>query len=112
MATAADLTRLALALPGTTEALHFDRVAFRGARIYATLAPDGETANLMLTRDEQESACQESPRAFSPVPGGWGKNGATTVLLSALSVDELGEALETAWQRAQPKAGAKAPRRG
>src|SRR2546421_923196 len=38
MANADDFRWIALALAGTTEAPHFDRVAFKVARIYATLA--------------------------------------------------------------------------
>jgi len=53
MATARDLRRIALSLEGTTEAPHFDRTAFKVRRIYATLAADGRTANLMFTPDEQ-----------------------------------------------------------
>jgi hypothetical protein len=57
MATAKDLRRIALSLTGTMEAPHFDRTAFRVARIYATLAADGRTANLMFAPDEQEFKC-------------------------------------------------------
>jgi hypothetical protein len=38
MAKAADLRRIALALAGTVEAPHFDRAAFKVARIYVTLS--------------------------------------------------------------------------
>ena len=48
MATANDLRRMALKLEGTTEAPHFDRAAFKVARIYVTLAADGRTANFRL----------------------------------------------------------------
>ncbi len=54
MPTARHFRHIALSLDGTTEAPHFERVAFKVARIYATLAPDGLTANLKLSRDEQE----------------------------------------------------------
>jgi hypothetical protein len=52
MATARDLRRIAKSLDGTLEAPHFDRAAFKVARIYATLAADGLSANLKLTPDE------------------------------------------------------------
>jgi hypothetical protein len=103
MATAKDLRRLALALEGTTEAPHFDRTAFRVARIYVTLAPDGRTANFMFTPDEQEFKCMVAPDAFAPVPNAWGKKGATTATLAKLSVAELKAALEMVWAHAQPK---------
>lgn len=104
MATAADLRRIALSLDGTTEAPHFDRTAFRVARIYATLAADGKTANLMLTPDEQALKCLTAPDCFSPVPNAWGRNGATTVTLAAIGKAELTAALELAHARALPKA--------
>ncbi|MGB0086414.1 MAG: MmcQ/YjbR family DNA-binding protein, partial [Rhodomicrobiaceae bacterium] len=49
MATGADSRRMALSLEGTTEAPHFDRAAFKVARIYVTLAGDGRTANFKFT---------------------------------------------------------------
>jgi hypothetical protein len=71
MATARDLRRIALSLEGTTEAPHFDRTAFKVRRIYATLAADARTANLMLTPDEQALKCTVARRRSrrSPTPG-------------------------------------------
>ena len=66
--TAKDFRRIALSLPGTTEAPHFERTAFKVRRIYATLAPDGKTANLMLSLDEQALKCEIAADAFSPIP--------------------------------------------
>jgi hypothetical protein len=103
MATAKDLRRIALSLEGTTEAPHFDRTAFKVRRIYATLAADGLTANLMLTPDEQALKCLVVPEAFSPVPNAWGARGATTAKLSALTISELRNALVAAWQHAVTK---------
>lgn len=105
MATAADLKRLAMALDGTTSAPHFDRTAFKVARIYATLAPDGLTANLKLRPDEQELKCLTAPEAFRPVPNAWGRQGWTTVTLAALSQKELEAALRLAWHHALPQRG-------
>ena len=103
MATGSDLRRLALALDGTTEAPHFDRAAFKVARIYVTLAADGKTANLKFTPDEQEFKCMILPDAFTPVPNAWGRQGWTTATLSALSKADLQSALEMAWQHATAK---------
>src|SRR5215467_994620 len=107
MATAADLRRIALSLTGTTEAPHFDRIAFKVARIYATLAADRLTANLKFSPDEQEFKCMLAPDAFAPVPNAWGRQGWTTVTLGALRAAELRDALETAWRHAVPPAKAK-----
>ncbi len=103
MATAADLRRVALSLDGTLEAPHFDRAAFKVARIYVTLAADGRTVNLKFTPADQEFKCMLAPAAFRPVPGGWGKQGWTTATLAELSVPELKDALEIAWRLALPK---------
>jgi hypothetical protein len=103
MATGTDLRRIALSLDGTTEAPHFDRAAFKVARIYATMPPDGLTANLKYTADEQQLKCLTAPDAFTPVPGGWGRMGWTTVTLKEVSAEELANALKTAWAHAVGK---------
>ena len=100
MGTGEDLRRMALALEGTVEAPHFDRAAFRVARIDVTLAADGRTANLRFTPDEQELKCMLAPESFAPVPNAWGKQGWTAAKLSELSAAELKSALETAWAHA------------
>ena len=100
MATAKDFRRIALSLEGTTEAPHFDRTAFKVRRIYATLAADGKSANLMLSPDQQALKCAVAPEAFSIIPNAWGARGATTAKLSALSAAELRNALVIAWQHA------------
>lgn len=103
MTTATDLRRLALALEGTTHAPHFDRTAFKVARIYVTLAADGKSANFKFTPDEQELKCMVAPEAFAPVPNAWGQQGWTTATLAKLSKAELKAALEMAWAHATPK---------
>src|SRR5262245_23978189 len=103
MATGKDLRRMALALEGTTEAPHFDRAAFKVARIYVTLAADGRSANFKFTPDEQEFKCMLAPEAFTAIPNAWGKQGWTTATLSKLKAAELKAALEMAWAHAQPK---------
>src|ERR1700683_5186357 len=103
MATAKDFRRIALSLEGTTEAPHFERMAFKVRRIYATLALDERTANLMLTPDEQALKCEVAPDAFSRIPDAWGERGATAAKLAKLTVPELRNALEAAWQHAAAK---------
>jgi len=104
MATSKDLRRLALSLEGTAEVPHFDRAAFKVARIYATLAADGRTANLKFAPDEQELKCLMLPEAFAPVPNAWGRQGWTMATLAKLSSADLAAALEMAWRHGQPVA--------
>ena len=99
--TAADFRRLALSLPGAEEGSHFGNPDFRaaGGKIFATLALEKQGyGNLMLTPEQQVGMVEDAPDVFSPVPGGWGKNGATRVLLSHVSPDALEGALRVAWQ--------------
>ena len=103
MADAGMLRRLALAQPGATEVVHFDRAAFRARVIFAVLAPDGTTATLKFTPEEQAFRCTIAPAAFAPTPDAWGRQGWTRATLSALSEDELAAALAVAWQTAQAK---------
>jgi hypothetical protein len=103
MASAKDFRNIALTLAGTIEAPHFDRTAFKVRRIYATLAADGKTANLMYSPEEQALKCAVAPDAFAALPNAWGARGVTAVRLSALTVTELRNALETAWQHARTK---------
>lgn len=98
MATAGDFERIALSLPGTEAKPHFDRMAYRARRIFATLAPDRRTANLMYGPSDQKRFCGARPGAFSPVANKWGEKGATTVILAAVTEGELREALERAWE--------------
>lgn len=110
MAKASDLRRLALALDGTAEAPHFDRAAFKVARIYVTLAADGKTANFKFAPDEQALKCTVASEAFEPVPNAWGKQGWTTATLSKLTLPELRSALAMAHAHAFVKKTKRKPR--
>ena len=103
MTSGKDLRRIALSLGGTVEAPHFDRAAFKVARIYVTLAADRLTANFKFSHDEQALKCATAPDAFAQVPNAWGLQGWTTATLAALSVPELKDALTLAWRHALPK---------
>jgi hypothetical protein len=103
MADGADLRRMALALPGTTEAPHFDRAAFRVDRIFVTLDASGQTANFKFTLDEQEFKCQLAPDVFMPLDNAWGRQGWTAVHLGAATEDDLQAALAMAHSRAVGK---------
>ena len=78
---------LALSFPDTTERPHFDRTAFRTPRkTFATLAGDGSDINLMFDADLQEFYCEQSPEAFTPVPGVAGAIPALSNLMLAVLV--------------------------
>jgi len=99
MADEASFRRIALSFEGASEHPHFDRRAFKARVTFATLAPDGLTANIKFAPDEQALKCAVAPDAFQP---GW-----TCATLAALSEAELRAALEMAWRH-----GAAPARRG
>ncbi len=95
-----DFRRLALSLPGAEESSHMGSPDFRvGGHIFATLAArDRGYGNLMLDSEQQAAFVAELPGVFRPVAGGWGRMGATHVLLVDVSEDVLAGALQTAWK--------------
>jgi len=96
----ADFRRLALSLEGAEEGSHFGAVDFRvDGRIFATLAAEKQGyGNLMITPEQQAMFVADAPEVFLPIPGGWGRNGATHVVLAKVSEDVLLGALRTAWK--------------
>lgn len=98
--TVADFRRIALSLEGAEESSHMGAADFRvGGRIFATLASQSEGyGNLMLTPEQQAAFVAEMPEVFLPVKGGWGRMGATHVVLARANEDLLRGALHTAWE--------------
>ncbi len=112
MVTLARFREIALSFAGALEVPHMERAAFRTKRrIFATLPPDGESANLLLNLDLQEAVCDALPSAFAPVPGGWGRMGFTTVKLTVVSEADLTRALTEAHALAEAPRPGTAPKR-
>lgn len=103
--TAAGFRRLALRMPDAVEGSHFGNADFRvGGKIFATLALEkGGYGVLLLAPEQQAGMVEDAPAIFSPVPGGWGRKGATRVSLAKVTPDVLEEALKLAWRRKAPK---------
>jgi hypothetical protein len=97
--------RAALALSGAVESAHQRTADFRvGKRIFATLGyPDDAWGTLKLTPDQQSMLVEAEPEIFRPVPGGWGKQGYTNVLLAKADATTLKSALGMAWKNVAPK---------
>jgi hypothetical protein len=98
--TTSDFRRIALSLEGAEEGSHMGSPDFRvGGRIFATLASQAQGyGNLMLTPEQQAVFVAEAPNIFIPISGGWGRNGATHLKLSAANEDLVHGALTTAWK--------------
>jgi hypothetical protein len=96
---------VALSLPEAVEGAHQGHADFRvGNRIFATLGyPDEAWGMAKLTLEQQVMLVAAEPEIFRPVPGGWGKHGATNVRLSKADATTLQSALAMAWRNVAPK---------
>jgi hypothetical protein len=95
---------LALSFDGASEKPHLHRRAFRTRRkAFATLDEKARDINLMFDPELRDFYCEQEPAAFSPVPGGWGRMGATRCDLAAVDEPTLLSALTAAHRLALPK---------
>jgi hypothetical protein len=103
--TAEEFRKLALSLPESAEQSHMGHPDFRvGGKIFATLGyPDETRAMVKLLHDQQDALTRARPDVFSPVPGGWGRRGATHIALEAAEQAVVYDALLLAWQNTAPK---------
>jgi hypothetical protein len=103
--TAAAFRKLALALPETEERVHMAHPDFRVAnKVFATLGyPDLAWAMVKLPLEQQHNFVQTYPAIFQPVPGGWGRKGATRVDLAKADTATVRLALTAAWRNTAPK---------
>ncbi len=110
--TADDFRTLALDLPDAEESSHMGHPDFRvRGKVFATLFPPDRTrpdhlaGMVKLTPAQQRRFIKAHPNAFAPIPGGWGKNGATHVILGRGGVTKpaLRQALLEAWRNTAPK---------
>jgi hypothetical protein len=94
---------LALSFPGTTEAPHYDRAAFKVKKIFATLDEKARLACLMLSPVDQSAFCTFDSSIVYPAPNKWGIYGATYVELSRIRKSMLLDALTSAYIDKAPK---------
>lgn len=95
-----DFRRIALSFEGAEEGSHMGAVDFRvGGRIFATLGSVKQGyGNLMLDLEQQTAFVEDMPDIFLPIPGGWGRMGATHIRLAQANEDVLTGALRAAWK--------------
>ena len=103
--TAKEFRRMALDFPETAESAHMDHPDFRvGGKIFATLGyPKSGWAMVKLFPDQQAEFVADEPKAFVPVKGGWGRRGATNVILKSARKSSVKRALGAAWLNTAPK---------
>ncbi len=90
---------LVLEFEGAEEGAHMGHPDFRvNGRIFATLLT-ADRGTIMLTPEEQAAVMADAPDVFTPAPGAWGRQGATSVALAAARGPEVRGALLLAWER-------------
>lgn len=98
----ADARNFALALPETIEKSHFGKPDFRlRNRIFMT-CPAMDHVVLKMTPEQQEMLTGAEPEIFQPVPGAWGRQGWTRLLLARADEEALKSAILMAWRNVAP----------
>jgi hypothetical protein len=98
MVTVETFRQMALSFPGTVELPHFDRASFRiNKKIFTTLSEKDKLAMVKLSLIDQSVFCAFDKTIIYPVPGGWGKTGATYINLALVKKGMLKDALSVAY---------------
>ena len=93
----------AMALPETEEKPHFHLSSFRVKnKIFATIHADKNYVMVKLSVVDQSVFCSYKKDTIFPVPGGWGKKGATFIDLKKVNKTIFNDALTTAWKTVAP----------
>ena len=103
MITIEQARKAALSLPETEEKPHFDLTSFRVKnKIFATIHADKNYVMVKLSAIDQSVFCAYNKEVIFPVPGGWGKQGATFINLKKIKKSMLIDAMTTAWKTTAP----------
>ncbi len=103
MVTIATARQTALSLPEAEEKSHFGLPDFRvKGKIFASLHIDKQYMMVKLGANDQSVFCSFDKTIIFPVPGGWGRKGATFVNLKKVRKTMLTDALTTAWKNTAP----------
>jgi hypothetical protein len=93
----------ALSLPETETKSHFNIPDFRiNNKIFASLHTDKRYMMIKLSPVDQSVFCSWGKGAVFPVPGGWGRSGATFFDLRKIKKAMLYDALACAWKITAP----------
>ena len=99
MVSIASARKAALSFPETEEKKHFDIPDFRiKNKIFASIHTDKNYMMVKLSLVDQSVFCSYDPAIIFPVPGGWGRGGATFVNLKKVKKEMLVDALGCAWK--------------
>lgn len=103
MVTIEAVRQLALSFPETDEHPHFDKSAFRvKKKIFASLDEKAKRVMVKLSPTDQSVFCSFDKTVIYPVPGGWGRQGATYIELRKVRKEMFRDALTMAYCTVAP----------
>lgn len=95
--------QLALSMPEAQEKSHFDIPDFRVKnKIFATIHIAKNYMMVKLSPIDQSVFCSYDKDVIFPVPGGWGRQGATFISLAKVRKAMLRDAIQAAWKTTAP----------
>jgi hypothetical protein len=98
------LRGIALKLPEAQEKPHFDMPSFRvRGKIFATARLNEPKAMLKLPVVLQEAMSAAHPGIIEPVPGYWGRGGATFIATDRIDRKLFADLVAAAWAGVAPK---------
>jgi len=101
--TLSEARKLALTLPEVEEKSHFNQPDFRvKGKIFAVLHAERNEIMVKLSIIDQSVFCAIDKSVIYPVPGGWGRKGATLINLKKVRRGIFMDALITAWKTTAP----------
>ncbi len=102
--TSADIRALALTFPEAIEVDHHGFPSFRvGGKIFCTLRETQPRLMVKLKPEDQHNFVEAHPGVIAPVPGYWGRKGATYVDYSGLPRPLILTLLEISWAGVAPR---------
>ena len=103
MVSVENFRKLALSFDQVVELPHFEKTSFRvNKKIFSTLDLNSEIAMVKFTEIEQSVFCAFDKTIIYPVPGAWGKKGATFIELKKVRKDMLKDALTVSYCNVAP----------
>jgi hypothetical protein len=97
------LQRLCLSLPEVEERETWGDATFRvRGKIFAISSPDGDTASIKASLDDQSGLIEMDPETFA-VAAYTGKYGWVRVRLAGVPLDLAQRLIENAWRRTAPR---------
>src|SRR6266516_8125113 len=104
MVTVEQVRQMALALPETTEVVAWEADLTWRVRdkIFVIGGPDSPRVTVRTSAEEQQELLAQDPQTYEFAPY-VGRYGWTSIQLSTVDADELGELIIEAWRRTAPR---------